>query len=85
MARARFVPKTDALYALRSSAPVQGMVHAAAARVAASAGEGFEWSSQQGRRAPQGRWRAIVYPTTWKARRDNAANNTLVRALHGGG
>lgn len=81
MSAIRFVPKHDALYALRSSAPVAGMVDAKAAELAAAAGPGYDWSSQQGERRPQGRWRAIVFPATWRARLDNARNNTLARLL----
>ncbi|NKU16393.1 hypothetical protein GS928_25515 [Rhodococcus hoagii] len=49
--------------------------------MAAAAGEGFEWSSQQGARNPQGRWRAIVYAATPAAFKKNAQENTLVRVL----
>lgn len=71
---------TDALYNIRSN-DARGVVEQAAARIASRCGPGYDWSSRQGRRAPQGRWRAIVFPSTWEARRDNAKNNTLIRSM----
>lgn len=68
-------------YDVRRSGPVQSMIATTAAGIASRAGSGYSWDAQQGRRNPQGRWRAIVFPDTWKARRDNARNNTLVRSL----
>lgn len=73
----------NGLYELRSAPGVVAKVNSTAAGVAARAGDGYSWSSQQGARRPQGRWRAIVFPDTWKARADNARNNTLVRVLGG--
>jgi hypothetical protein len=81
MAKARIQWAPDALYNVRSSPEVRSWVDGTAERVASAAGDGFEWSSQQGRRAPQGRWRAIVYPATASARSRNAQENTLVRVL----
>lgn len=74
----------DALYQLRSEPGVRDKLDSLAASVAARAGPGYSWSSQQGARRPQGRWRAIVFPDSWLARRDNATNNTLLRVLGGG-
>lgn len=84
MAKARFVPKPNAFYELRRSPGVRSMVDSTAASLAARAGDGFQWSSQQGERRPQGRWRAIVYPATFSARAKNRRDNTLVRVLGGG-
>ncbi|WP_029457700.1 hypothetical protein [Dietzia alimentaria] len=75
----------DALYQLRSAPGVTAKLDSMAAAHAARAGPGYSWSSQQGARRPQGRWRAIVYPDSWMAVRDNAANNTLIRTMSGGG
>lgn len=74
----------NGLYELRSAPGVRAELDAMASGHAARAGPGYSWSSQQGRRAPQGRWRAIVYPDSWMAARDNAANNTLIRTMGGG-
>lgn len=84
MAPIRFRWKPNALYEVRRLPGVQGEVERHASRIATAAGSGFSWSSRQGRKNPQGRWRAIVYPDTWAARRRNARDNTLVRALGGG-
>ncbi|WP_143153954.1 hypothetical protein [Rhodococcus rhodnii] len=81
MARARIDWRQDALYDVRSSGPTRSWVDGTASRMAAAAGPGFEWSSQQGRRNPQGRWRAIVYPASSSARRRSARDNVLVRVM----
>lgn len=46
-------------------------------RLANAAGEGFELSTQQGK----SRFRGIIYPNTWSARRREAKNNVLIRVL----
>ncbi|MCZ1070819.1 hypothetical protein [Rhodococcus sp. A5(2022)] len=79
----RFRWNPAALYEVRRLPGVQAEVERHAARIASAAGAGYSWSSRQGAKRPQGRWRAIVYPDTWPARRDNARRNTLVRALGG--
>lgn len=81
MTQPRMQWKPNALYDVRRSGPVVAAVDGLAARAAAAAGDGFEWSSMQGARRPQGRWRAIVYAKTYAARRKNANENTLVRVL----
>ncbi|SED50947.1 hypothetical protein SAMN04490240_4069 [Rhodococcus pyridinivorans] len=80
----RFQWRPGALYEIRRLTGVQAEVERHASRIATAAGAGFSWSSRQGAKRPQGRWRAIVYPDTWAARRRNATQNTLVRALGGG-
>ncbi|WP_432678071.1 hypothetical protein ACRAJ3_25290 [Rhodococcus pyridinivorans] len=80
----RFQWRPGALYEIRRLPGVQAEVERHASRIATAAGAGFSWSSRQGAKRPQGRWRAIVYPDTWAARRRNATQNTLVRALGGG-
>lgn len=79
-----FTPRIDGFYEVRSLPSVRAVIDQQLQRVAGSAGEGYEWESHQGARSPQGRWRGTVYPNTWKARQDNARNNTLVRTLGGG-
>ncbi|MBM4711089.1 hypothetical protein [Prescottella equi] len=82
MPKARIQWAPDALYNLRSNhGPTRAWVEGVASGMAAAAGEGFEWSSQQGARNPQGRWRAIVYAATPAAFKKNAQENTLVRVL----
>lgn len=56
------------------------MIESAAERIAASAGTGFESSVQQGKTRPHG----VVKAATFKARRDNARHNTLLKALNVG-
>lgn len=65
----------DALRAL--STP---MIESAAERIAEAAGKGFEPSVQQGKTRPHG----IVKTVTFKARRDNARHNALLKALNAG-
>ncbi|MBM7280364.1 hypothetical protein JTZ10_21705 [Gordonia rubripertincta] len=61
------------------------MLDAHADRIAAEAnrsGEGrYETGSRPGAARPQGRHRASVVTADYKAQRDNARNNTLLRAL----
>ena len=54
------------------------MIESAAERIAA--GKGFEPSVQQGKTRPHG----IVKTATFKARRDNARHNALLKALNAG-
>lgn len=56
------------------------MIESAAERIAAAAGTGFEPSVQQGKTRPHG----VVKTATFKARRDNARHNTLLKALNAG-
>lgn len=81
MAEARFVPKPNAFYEVRSLPQVRDKIDDLARQAAILAGDGFEWSSRQGQKRPQGRWRAIIYPATFSARRRNANHNTLVNVL----
>lgn len=43
--------------------------------------EGYRMSSSQGRKNPQGRWAVRVFTSSNHAKRSNAINNTLLRAL----
>ena len=56
------------------------MIESAVQRIAAAAGKGFEPSVQQGKTRPHG----IVKAATFKARRDNARHNALLKALNAG-
>ncbi len=66
---------------LMKSAPVQADLNARAARIAAAAGEGFE--SGPGRPHP---WiaRAYVWAGTFEARRAEATDRALTRAIDAG-
>lgn len=78
---------------LRRSGKVAAMVDTVAAQIATQAGPGYVWSGQQGRKGPapawnkkrgegyQGRYRANVFPKSYRAKRDNARNNTLVKLI----
>lgn len=46
-----------------------------------SGDDGYRTSSLQGKARPQGRWRGTVISASRKARKDNGANNTLVKEL----
>lgn len=56
------------------------MIESAAERIASAAGKGFESSVQQGKTRPHG----VVKAATFKARRDNARHNVLLKALNAG-
>ena len=53
-------------------------------RANASSGGGYALGSRPGVARPQGRHRVTVITASYKAIRDNAKNNTLLRALGGG-
>lgn len=92
----RFSWSKDGFDEVRQSAPVARMVASAASRVASQAGRGYVSSAQPGKPRPAPKWnkirgrgyaaryRAIVYPESWRAIRDNAKNNTLVKLTGGG-
>lgn len=73
--------RPNAFYEVRSLPSVQAQIRMHAGQIASRAGEGFAWSDRQGRKNPQGRWRAIVYPDSFSAKARNARDNALVRAL----
>lgn len=56
------------------------MIESAVERIAEAAGKGFEPSVKQGKTRPHG----IVKTATFKARRDNARHNALLKALNAG-
>ena len=86
----------DGFEQIRRSDKVARAVESLATRVASQAGSGYEWDSQQGNPGPapawnkhrgpgfQGRFRAIVYPKSWRAIHDNGRNNTLAKLAGGG-
>lgn len=69
----------------RREADVVALLDGAAEKVCDRANEmgngTYAVGSQQGRKNPQGRWRASVVTADAKAMVDNAKNNTLIRAL----
>lgn len=67
--------------ALLTNPAVQRDLEARAQRVASAAGEGYEALPLQ---PPRRRAHVIVAPVTGDADRDNAENNTLLRALDAG-
>ena len=68
----------DAFRQIRLLPEVDADMQARAARVAAAAGSGYEAKRSD---APRNRARAAVVTTSMKAIRQNARDNTLLRAL----
>lgn len=79
----------DAFYGIRRDPAVVSMLDAKAKAVADwcnANGKGtYATGSQQGRRAPQGRWRASVVTADAKAIAHNAKHHTLIRGLGAAG
>lgn len=80
---AGFSLSADALNPILESKEVRDLVDEAASEIAARAGEGYE--AQQApylgaRRRGGGRWRSSVVTATPAAMRDNAKNQTLLKA-----
>lgn len=84
MAKPRIKWNPNGLYNLRRAPGVIIDLERRSRKVADACGAGYETSSRQGAKRPQGRWRTTVVTTTWKAKRDNAKNNTLIRNLGSG-
>nr|DAJ21767.1 MAG TPA: type I neck protein [Siphoviridae sp. ctS248] len=76
-AMAKYVPNKTALKALLTDPMTQGIVVDHAEQVAAAAGDGFVSSYQMGKT----RHRCIIYADTWTAKRREARDNILTRAL----
>jgi hypothetical protein len=79
--------KQNAMYEVRRAPEVVALLEEQGERVAEAAnstlpeGVGYRMSSSQGRKNPQGRWAVRVYTSSDHAKRSNAINNTLLRAL----
>lgn len=75
----------DAMYDIRRDPAVVAMLEAEAEKIADRANElgkgTYAVGSQQGRKNPQGRWRASVVTADAEAMIDCARNNTLLRVL----
>lgn len=76
----RIEVNSDGIQAILKSAEVQADLRSRAARIAAAGGPGMEASSWTGRT----RARASVITATGKARRSEATNRALTRALDAG-
>lgn len=79
--------RNQGLYEMRSLPKVIAVVEKISEGIADQANEsvdeeGYFTGSRQGARRPYGRWRASVVTGTAEAMRDDAANNTLLRALN---
>jgi len=74
---AKYVPNKSALKALLKDPMTQGIVVDHAEQVAAAAGDGVVSSYQMGKT----RHRCIIYADTWSAKRREARDNILTRAL----
>jgi hypothetical protein len=84
MKKTKVVHHQKAYYALRSEPGIVRFVEGEGKKTLEACGgesAGYAMSSTQGRRNPFGRWRVGVYTREYKAIRDNAKNNTLLRAL----
>lgn len=87
----------DGFEEIRRAPKVMAEVERVAQSIARQAGPGYVASARQGAKGPapawnmkrgpgfQGRARAIVYPDTFRAMRDNGRNNTLVKLVGGAG
>ncbi|OFL77602.1 hypothetical protein [Corynebacterium sp. HMSC077B05] len=73
----KYRPNREGLRELLRGTAAKALVIEHGDRLANAAGEGFELSTQQGK----SRFRGIIYPNTWSARRREAKNNVLIRVL----
>lgn len=75
----------QALYDIRRDPKLVQLEESVAQQIADRAnanGDGtYAVSSQQGQRAPQGRWRTTVITADARAMADNSRNNTLIRSM----
>lgn len=80
MSKPKFWLEKKAVFELMKSASVRSMLRSKGEAVASRAGEGFVCELREGPK----RVRAVVRPTTFKARRKQAKEHVLERALGGG-
>ncbi|MHB2251712.1 hypothetical protein [Corynebacterium aurimucosum] len=73
----KYRPNHEGLRELLRGTAAKTLVIEHGESLANAAGEGFELSTQQGK----SRYRGIIYPNTWSARRREAKNNVLIRVL----
>ena len=73
----KYRPNHEGLRELLRGTAAKTLVIEHGERLTNAAGEGFELSTQQGK----SRYRGIIYPNTWSARRREAKNNVLIRVL----
>ncbi len=85
MADARIKWNPNALYDIRRNPALVAAEEQFARRIAdaasAQGGGTYAVGSQQGEKRPQGRWRVSVVTADERAIRENASNNTILRAL----
>lgn len=83
--KVRLSYKQGAFYELRREPGVRADCERRAAAVLEAAGgvdKGYMMSSTQGAKKRKGRWRAAVFTSNFAAIKDNAEENTLMRALN---
>jgi hypothetical protein len=81
MAKPKIKWNRDAFRQVRLLPEVAADVHGRAERIAVAAGDGYEAFPTQ---APRSRARAAVVTTSFRAIRENARNQTLLRHLDAG-
>lgn len=77
MSKSRYVSNSAGLEEVARGQVAQGLVRTHTEAKRNAAGDGFETSYRQG----TFRFRGIVYPGTYSARKRNARDNTLVRVI----
>lgn len=82
MAKSRLVLNQGGFRELRTSKEARDLVRKVAEGIADRAGAGFEVLPEE---SPRNRAHAVVAPVTIQAARRNARDNTLIRAMPGGG
>ena len=78
MSDVKIVLDSAGIQSMLKSAEVAELIQEITAQVQRNAGDGYETSYQVGKK----RYIGEVYAATYKARKDNSKNNTLLKALH---